>query len=86
MWKARLRSLDFILCAEESHEKVELYNNCPHCSWRMALSRAGREAKKQNLAAIAVVQEGDDIGSDYSGGQRIGRGGKMLDIICIRYK
>lgn len=46
LWKAGLRSLDFILCAEESHGKVELYKNCPHCSWRMALSRAGREAEK----------------------------------------
>lgn len=43
----------------------------------MALSRAGREGEKQILAAIAVVQEGDDFGSDWSGSQRTGRGGKI---------
>lgn len=59
-------------------------NDYHYCSWGMALSGAGREAEKQILAANAVTQEGDDFGSDWSGGQRTKRGGKIQDIIYVR--
>lgn len=62
--KGQVRESGFHPECKGNPEKFELCSDCPGCSWRMALRRAGREAEKQILAAIAVVQEGDDFGSD----------------------